>query len=215
LTEENAGSVQAQQQGADMGAYPDSQEAVWVAASQRGDALAFNRLVLKWERSVYNLALRMLQDPEEAAEMAQEVFMAAYQNIRKFRHDAKFSTWVYRIAVNRCISRMRRRPPGIHYSLDDRDSGVNLSWELRSTYAHDGELLRQERKSQVHRALQSLSPEQKAVVELKFFQDLTFEEISAIVQVPLSTVKSRLYAGMESLKLRLGTLRPPRMEAQS
>jgi RNA polymerase sigma-70 factor (ECF subfamily) len=208
LTEGNAGSVQAQQ-GMDMGTHPDSQEAVWVAASQRGDALAFNRLVLKWERSIYNLALRMLQDPEEAAEMAQEVFMTAYQNIRKFRQDAKFSTWIYRIAVNRCISRMRKRPPGIHYSLDDRDSRVDVRRELSSAHSHEGDLLRRERRSQVQQALRALSPEQKTVVELKFFQDLTFEEISAVVQVPLSTVKSRLYAGLESLKLRLGTLGVP------
>ena len=214
MTEGNAGSVQTQQQGVDVGSHRDSQEAVWVAASQQGDTLAFNRLVLRWESSIYNLALRMLQDPEEAAEMAQEVFMAAYQNIRKFRRDAKFSTWIYRIAVNRCISRMRRRPPGIHYSLDDRDSAVDVSRELRSAHSHEGDLLRQESRSQVHRALQALSPEQKTVVELKFFQDLTFEEISAVVQVPLSTVKSRLYAGLESLKLRLGALGAPgRMEA--
>jgi len=70
------------------------QETAWVAASQRGDSLAFNRLVLKWERTVFNIALRMLQDREEPAEAAQEIFLLAFKNIRRFRQDSRFSTWI-------------------------------------------------------------------------------------------------------------------------
>ena len=76
-----------------------SQEAAWVKASQQGDVIAFNRLVLIWEKSIYNLALRMLQDPDEAAESTQEVFLNAFKNIRRFRLEAQFSTWLYRIAA--------------------------------------------------------------------------------------------------------------------
>ena len=72
---------------------PDTdREVAWIAASQHGDAVAFNRLVLKWEKPIYNLALRMLQDSEEAAESAQESFLSAFRNIRRFRSDARFST---------------------------------------------------------------------------------------------------------------------------
>jgi len=184
-----------------------SQEAAWVAASQDGDTLAFNRLVLKWEKAIFNLALRMLQDPDEAAEAAQEVFLSAFKNIRRFRRDARFSTWLYRIAVNHCITRLRKKPPGIHLSLDDRtDDEEPLANRLASPGSHEQDLLREESRRRVRTAMQGLPAEQKAVVELKFFQDLTFEEISAICEAPLSTIKSRLYSGLESLKLRLGDL---------
>ncbi len=183
---------------------PDQvQESAWVAASQCGDTLAFNRLVLKWEQTVYNVALRMLQNRDEATEAAQEVFLLAYKNIRRFRQEAKFSTWLYRIAVNHCVSRARRRPSSLHVSLDSDDATAAPARQLRTVETQEGELLRSENRTRVHTALSFLPPEQKAVIELKFFQELTFEDIAAVLQVPLSTIKSRLYAGMEILKVRL------------
>jgi RNA polymerase sigma-70 factor (ECF subfamily) len=179
------------------------QEGKWVAAAQRGDALAFNRLVLKWEKTVYNVALRMLQDREEAAEAAQEVFLLAYKNLGRFRQDAKFSTWIYRISVNHCISRARRRPSGTHLSLDDPDHALEPVEQLRSPDTQESALLQKEDQRRVNKALSFLPVEQRAVIELKFFQELTFEDIAAVLQVPVSTIKSRLYAGMEMLKIRL------------
>ncbi len=184
---------------------PDwTQEGAWILACQRGDTVAFNRLVLKWEKPMYNLTLRMLQDREEAAEATQEVFCSAFRNIGSFRKDAKFSTWLYRIAVNHCISRLRRRPPGAHLSLDDQSSDSPLKgWEPMAESHEEGIMLEEQRR-RVRLALGSLTEDQRAVLELKFFQDLTFEEISAVIQAPLSTIKSRLYAGLAVLKSRLG-----------
>src|SRR5262249_43205695 len=101
-----------------------SQECAWVTASQRGDAASFNRLVLKWERPIYNLSLRMLRDPDEAAEATQEVFLLAYKNIRRFRLHSQFSTWLYRIAANHCTSRLRKRPQGVQVSLERSAEGI-------------------------------------------------------------------------------------------
>ncbi len=183
----------------------NAQENAWVAASQGGDTLAFNRLVLKWERTIYNLALRMLQDPDEAAEATQEVFLSAYTNIRRFRRDAKFSTWLYRIAVNHCITRARRRPQGAHVSMDSDEHGAREADRLRAAGdSQEGDLLRAESRKRVRTALSFLPPEQRVVVELKFLQEQTFEDIASILQVPLSTIKSRLYAGLDLLKVRLG-----------
>jgi RNA polymerase sigma-70 factor, ECF subfamily len=183
------------------------QEKNWVIASQKGDTLAFNRLVLKWEKSIFNLTLRMLQDPAEAEETCQDVFLAAFKSIRKFRLDARFSTWLYRIAVNHCITRLRRRPPGVHYSLEDDSGKAPLSDRLPAADSQEGDFLRDECDRKVRSALAFLPADQRAVVELKFFQELTFEEISAVIEAPLSTVKSRLYAGLDMLKVRLGGLR--------
>jgi RNA polymerase sigma-70 factor (ECF subfamily) len=180
------------------------QEHAWVSASRKGDTLAFNRLVLKWERTVYNVALRMLQDREEAAEATQEVFLLAFKNIRHFRQESRFSTWLYRIALNRCVTRARQRPHGAHLSLDEKDAAIGSARQLRVAETQSDELVRSENRNRVLTALSHLPPDQRAVVELKFFQDLTFEDIAAVLETPLSTVKSRLYAGLETLKIRLG-----------
>lgn len=180
------------------------QENSWVAASQRGDAQSFNRLVLKWEKPIYNLALRMLHDREEAAEAAQEIFLLAFKSIHRFRLDSKFSTWLYRIAINHCVTRVRRRPPGVHLSLDDEGAEARPAGQLVVHEPQAGELLRSERRRRVLDALAHLHAEQQAVIELKFFQEMTFEEIAGALGVSLSTIKSRLYAGLEMLKIRLG-----------
>ncbi len=202
--DESLGSVLEKDSRMSLNAAESGQEGIWIAASRQGDCLAFNRLVLHWEKAMYNLALRMLQDPDEAAEATQETFLSAFRNIRHFRQDAKFSTWLYRIAVNHCISRLRRRPPGVHYSLDDERQEQPLASRLPACESHEKDFMLEEDRRRVRLALDHLPPDQKAVVELKFFQDLTFEEIALALQEPLSTVKSRLYSGLEILKVRLG-----------
>lgn len=183
-----------------------AQENSWVSASQRGDELAFNRLVLKWEKIIYNVALRMLQDREEAAEATQEIFMLAFKSIRRFRRDSRFSTWLYKIAINHCITRARRRPPGIHLSLDHDSVALKPFPQLTVAESQVGQVLRSEQRYRVLGALSHLQAEQQAVIELKFFQEMTFEEIAEVLGIPLSTIKSRLYSGLEMLKARLGDL---------
>ena len=180
------------------------QEDFWISASQRGDTRAFNRLVLKWEKTIFNIALRMLQDREEAAEATQEVFLLAFRGIRRFRRDSKFSTWMYRIVLNHCLTRIKQRPPGTHFSLEDEREALGPAQQLRVSETQVGELMRREQQRRVTAALLRLPPDQQAVIELKFFQEKTFEEIAAILDVPLGTIKSRLYAGLEMLKVRLG-----------
>ncbi len=179
------------------------QESSWVAASQRGDAAAFNRLVLKWEKKVYNIAVRMLQNREEAAEASQEIFLLAFKNIRRFREDARFSTWLYRIALNHCITQRRHRPRGIHLSIDDKNTDISTINQMRVAETQVGQLLRSEQKNKVLEAVMHLQPDQQAVIELKFFQEMTFDEIAAILSIPVSTIKSRLYSGLEVLKTRI------------
>ncbi len=180
------------------------QENSWIVASQRGDTRAFNRLVLKWEKIVYNVSLRMLRDREEAAEATQEVFFLAFKNIRRFRRDSRFSTWIYRIAINHCLTRTNQRPPGTHLSLEDGSMHANPAPQLQIAETQFGEVIRKEQRLQVQAALSHLSPDQQAVIELKFFQELTFEEIAEVLEIPLSTIKSRLYSGLDMLKIRLG-----------
>ena len=180
-----------------------TQEDFWVKASQRGDTLAFNRLVLKWEKKVFNIALRILQERDEAEEATQEIFLQAYRNIKRFRQASRFSTWLYRIALNHCITRIRQRPPGVHLSLDEGDNAVYPHKQLHIPETQFERVLRLEQHDRVNDALVHLTPEQRAVVELKFFQGMTFEDIAAVLEIPLSTIKSRLYTGLELLKVHL------------
>jgi RNA polymerase sigma-70 factor, ECF subfamily len=180
------------------------QDRSWVFASQKGDTAAFNRLVLKWEKTVFNIALRMLRNQDEAEEATQEVFLLAYRYIRRFRSDSKFSTWLYRIAMNHCLTCVKNRPPGVHFSLDDKDTAQPAVEHLQVPGAQDRALLLSEQQEKLSAELLRLHPEQQAIIELKFFQEMKFEEIAEILSEPLSTVKSRMYSGLEMLKTRLG-----------
>jgi RNA polymerase sigma-70 factor (ECF subfamily) len=177
------------------------QEEAWILASQNGDQLAFNRLVLKWEHKIYNLVLRMLNEPEEAAETTQEIFFAVYRNIGRFRRQAKFSTWIHRIAVNHSISRLRRRPP-VHISIEEQGFAP-VDKKISVPGRQEREVLRREQQVRIRNSLSTLSAEQRAVIELKIYQEETFESIAGILKIPQSTVKSRFYAGLEILKGRL------------
>lgn len=175
------------------------EEAVWVEASRRGDTRAFNRLILKWEQAIFNVALRILEDREEATEISQEVFLAAYRGIRKFRGDSRFSTWLYRIAVNLSLNRARQRPRAP--ALLEGEESVQR-WPTVEESQEKG-LLARERRALVRQALSSLPVEQRVVVELKFYREQTFEEIARVMEIPTSTVKSRFYAALEILRDRL------------
>ena len=178
------------------------QELIWIEAGRNGDARAFNSLVLKWEKRVYNIALRMLRDRGEAEEATQEAFLLAWRNIRKFRRDSKFSTWLCRIVVNHCLTRLQQRPSGIRQTLpEENETFISSGFQVAETQTES--LLRDERQRLILDALARLSPDQRAVVELKFFQEMTFEEIGAVLNVPLSTIKSRLYSGLAELRVKL------------
>lgn len=178
------------------------QERVWLHASQKGDQLAFNRLILRWEQPVYNLVLRMLGNREEAADTTQEIFLSVYRAIGRFKGNSKFSTWLYRVAMNHCLSKLRRKPLTA-VSLDEPPAGGQAAPELPTQAVQESQVLQQERRSAILKSLKLLPSEQRAVIELKLFQDETFEVIAEILDTPLSTVKSRFYAGVDQMKARL------------
>ena len=186
-------------------AEPDNPQLSWIVGSQNGDTVAFNRLVLQWQSSIYNLNLRMLGDPEDAADVTQETFLRAYKSIRRFRLEARFSTWLYRIATNQCLTRLGRRSKATPESLEQLQERRGLvPAALQSDGDQEANLLAEERQQQVREALVALPIDQRLAVELKFFQERTFEEIGEILEASPSTIKSRLYVGLETLKKRLG-----------
>lgn len=184
-------------------AWDSGQESAWIMASQAGDTAAFNRLVLKWERKIYNLSLRMLRNPEDASDSTQEIFLLAFRHIRKFRGNSLFSTWLYRIAVNHCFDVIKRKPGRNREEILDQDERGSLSNSYSGNQLEKS-ILQNERQTRILESLALLPVEQRAVIELKFFHEETFKGISNILDTPESTVKHRYYSALELLKDHLG-----------
>src|SRR5215510_14071984 len=173
-----------------------------------GESEAFGILVRRWERSIYGLALRMLGRDEDARDVCQETFLAAFRNLRKFRGDSKFSSWLYRIALNACHSRLRKQGVAIEHSIDHQDDD-GYRYDIADPAAEHlvDRLHHDERASMVRKALQALPVEMRQVIIMKEYEELTFAEIAEILQVPISTIKSRLYTGLQQMRIRLEKVR--------
>jgi RNA polymerase sigma-70 factor (ECF subfamily) len=151
----------------------------------KGDTEAFNLLVRQWERPIYNFIRRMIGDPDEAMDLCQDCFLKAFRELSTLKDRDRFSSWLYRIAHNTCFSRMRKNYGKTWVELDPDAGSTHMPVENRLA---------------VEKALQQLPEDQREVVILKVFQSLKFEEIAAIQNAPVSTVKSRLYMGFEKLR---------------
>ena len=176
---------------------------VIVERALTGDAEAFGELVRRWERRIFALTYGMLGREEDARDATQETFLAAFRNLRGFRGEAKVSSWLHRIAVNQCISRQRRAKVRSESALEDEQANATSSFAapLSHSPAHVAEG-RQETLA-VRRAINSLPIELRQVVVMKEFEELTFREIADALDLPLSTVKSRLYTALKQLQMRL------------
>ena len=169
-----------------------------------GDTEAFGEIVRRWERRIYALAYGILGREDEARDAAQETFVAAFRNLPNFRGEAKVSSWLHRIAVNQCITRQRRARVRAETGLEEEvesTGGQFLSTAADAMPAHASES--KERAEAVRRAVASLPQELREVVLMKEFEELTFQEIADALQIPLSTVKSRLYTALKQLRLKL------------
>lgn len=171
----------------------DDREAV--LACQRGEREAFDRLVERYQRDVYRLCYRYVNNHHDANDMAQEVFLKAYRAIGRFRGESAFSTWLYRIAVNTCLNfRSSRKPPTEEVSdaLPDRAPGALATVE--------GE----ERARIVRDAVMRLPEKQRATLILKIYHDLTHEEVAGVLGSSIGTVKANLFHALGNLRKLLG-----------
>jgi RNA polymerase sigma-70 factor (ECF subfamily) len=174
-----------------------------VARSIRGDTDSFNELILRWERPIYVLAYRTIGREEDARDVCQETFLRAFRALPGFRGQAKFSSWLYRIALNLCRDWMRRerRAPLLQFPEDvdpiEQAAAAEPSESIEDLVA------RKDLTRIVERAMARLPEEQRTAIVLKEYHGLTFQEIADIVGCPLSTVKTRLYQGLVVLRREL------------
>ncbi|WP_206483563.1 sigma-70 family RNA polymerase sigma factor [Thalassotalea sp. G2M2-11] len=165
-----------------------------VKQALKGKKSAWICLVKRYEKPLYNYALRMVSHPEDAMDLMQDVFVAVFRNLASFRGESPFKGWLFKIAHYRCIEFYRRKKP--MQSLDDAPVPEQEDEQAcPAQFMADGQ-----QSKEVHQALQQLSLNQKVVVELKFFQHATFEEIANQLGISTNTAKSRLYSALDKLK---------------
>jgi RNA polymerase sigma-70 factor (ECF subfamily) len=184
----------------------EDEDIEYVRACQKGDADAFETLVERHQKKMLNIAYRMLGDYDDACDVTQEAFIAAYKAIKKFKGEAKFSTWLYRIVINYAKNHLKKRKSietreGI--SIDDsekiKEKGVLFSSETIG--ANPGtQMEKREREEQVQKCISTLDEEFKEVLVLRDIQGFSYEEICAILKIPDGTVKSRLSRARGVLK---------------
>ena len=166
---------------------------------QHGEADAFEVLVRRHEKTIFNLVYRMLGDYDDATEVSQEVFLSAYRAIGQFRGEANFSTWLYRIALNHATTRRKSTnsrqkrlvPLDGSEMIDDGQIGPAETLEKK------------ELRERVQRALNELEPDDATVILLRDLQDIPYEDVARMLEIPVGTVKSRLHRARQALKARL------------
>lgn len=170
-----------------------------VRLAQRGEGQAFDILVQRYQGKVTSLVYRYVKNTDTALDLVQDIFFKIYRNLIHFKGDAKFSSWLYRVAANDCIDHLRRLKVRKEQSLDTyQESGFDVADKGADSDIAGGYEAAEERV-RVRNALDSLPENQKTVVIMKVYQDMTFDEISEVLQEPVSTVKSRLYKAFRSM----------------
>jgi len=173
------------------------EDADLIRNARRGEVEAYNLLISRWEKRVYNYLLRIVGEREEALDLSQDVFLKAYQNLRKLEDPARFGPWLFRIAHNEAFSAFRKRRPEVETPPDlaaDEVAADQAAFPIELSIA-------------VATALSRLNQEQREAVILKIYQGFKFEEIAEILACPVSTVKSRLYTALDVLKGQLAPLK--------
>jgi RNA polymerase sigma-70 factor, ECF subfamily len=165
-----------------------------ISRARRGNVEAYNLLVSRWEKRVYNYLLRLVRNREDALDLTQDAFLKAYQNLSRLEDAGRFAPWLFRIAHNEAYSLLRKtRPAG---ELEDEAPAA----------AGRGRMLPIEVSIAVESAMARLSEDQREAVVLKIYQGFKFEEMAEITGCPVSTIKSRLYTALELLKATLAPM---------
>ncbi len=201
---------------------PDAEAAredqLLIAALQAGDQSAYEKLIVRFQNPVYNLAYRLLNDQADACDVVQEVFLKVFRNVANFRGSSSLRTWVYRIAVNesynrrRWLFRHRRGETGLDETFEDnetRERALTDSGEtpFDFTMNREAQLLLEE-------ALESINPVFRSALVLREIEDLPYEEIAEILEVSIGTVKSRILRGREALRKALSARLAPQPAIQ-
>ena len=174
-----------------------------VARAKGGDADSFNQLILRWERPIYALAYRVIGREEEARDVCQDTFLRAFRALPGFKGEAKFSSWVYRIAMNLCRDWMRKQRRAPTVQMPEGVDPIEMASERGPVESIETLVERRELGGVVAEAMKLLPEDQRMAIILKEYHGMTFQEIADLQGCPLSTVKTRLYQGLSVLRRNL------------
>ncbi len=186
----------------------DASDLELVRRAQRGERGAFDLLVLRYQHKVIKLVARLLRDPTEAEDVAQEAFVKAYRALGSFRGDSAFYTWLYRIAVNTARNAMasrQRRPLDYEAELSEGEQSTVES-RLRHTDTPEATVLSEEIRETVNRAVAALPEDLRTAIILREVEGLSYEEIAAAMDCPVGTVRSRIFRAREAIDRSLHPL---------
>lgn len=173
--------------------------------ARKGDQRAFAEIVELYKDKIFHLAYRMLNNRHEAEDVVQETFLRVFRNLDRYDENLKFSTWIYRIGTNLCIDRLRKRKPS--YSLDaeinDQDGTDGYSMIPSDDRTPESEMLLSETQRIIHESIESLPAKYKTIMLLRYIQDLSLQEISDVLDLPVTTIKTRVHRGREFLRKKL------------
>ncbi|MGI5985691.1 MAG: sigma-70 family RNA polymerase sigma factor [Clostridiales bacterium] len=177
------------------------EESLLVLKVQNGDSASFEKLVLENQTKVYNLALRMLGNEEDAFDMSQEAFIKAYNSIGNFRGESRFSVWLYRLTTNVCLDFLRSEGRKSHGSLtymsdDDDEKEIDIPDER---FSPETIIQKKELRQAVNRGLMSLPKDYRIILLLREIEGLTYDEIAKALSIEEGTVKSRIFRARKKL----------------
>ncbi|MFD2630453.1 RNA polymerase sigma factor SigW [Oceanobacillus kapialis] len=172
---------------------------------KKGDQSAFEDVVSFFQSKIYQHCYRMLGNAHEAEDIAQEAFIRAYVNIHSFDEKRKFSTWLYRIATNLTIDRIRKRKPDYYLDAEIKGTeGLNMYSQLADQGRLPGEEVEgMELQRYIHQEISELPPKYRSIIILRYLEEFSLQEISDILDIPLGTVKTRIHRGREALRKKL------------
>ena len=173
------------------------------ALAVKSDPEAFSEIVRRWDRRIFALCFGMLGREDEARDATQETFISAYKALGSFRGDSRVSSWLHRIAINRCLTTKRRQRSKPEETLDEELADRSRIFQAPPATSPANVVEKDERLVLVRQAVSTLPPDLRQIVVMKEFEDMTFQEISETLEVPLSTVKSRLYTALKQLRMKL------------
>lgn len=184
-------------------------EKLWLARSREGDVESFEKLIERYQKTAYNVALRMMHNEEDAKDVTQDALIKAYKSIQSFRGDSGFSTWLYRIVVNTCKDELRKRRGNV-VSLEQgrqTDSGFEAIELSDETFAPEVVLESLNVRQTINEAIRALPEQNRTAVVLRDVQGYSYEDIGSLLGCPVGTVKSRINRGRQLLRENL-SLRP-------
>ena len=176
---------------------------ILIKSALNGDMSAFEELIIQYEKKVYNVALRVLKNPDDAMDISQEVFIKIYKNLDKFDGKASFSTWLYRITTNTCIDELRKRKGKETYSIDNDIENEEGSYKrefVDNSPTPEEQTIIKESGNEIIKAMENLSDEHRTIITLRDIEGLSYNEIADITGVSIGTVKSRISRARLSLK---------------